>query len=173
MSSYTSPLPDDIDALKVLVQHQAVVLAEREAQLEQQRTAIERRDAKIASLEEHLKVLLARRFGASSERVPDGQLGLFNEAEAVEQPVPARLTVGAHERRHGRGRRLPEALPRVDVIHEVPETERVCPHDGTPLVPFIGEETSEQLDIVPAQVRVLRHVRRKYACPMLGAKTSW
>ena len=35
-------------------------------------------------------------------------------------------------------------------------------------------EISEQLDIVPAQVRVLRHVRKKYACPhcQLGVKTA-
>ncbi|MDQ3566281.1 MAG: IS66 family transposase zinc-finger binding domain-containing protein [Pseudomonadota bacterium] len=29
----------------------------------------------------------------------------------------------------------------------------------------IGEEISEQLDIEPAKVRVIRHVRKKYACP--------
>ena len=27
-----------------------------------------------------------------------------------------------------------------------------------------GEETSEKLDYIPAQVRVLRHIRYKYAC---------
>ena len=38
----------------------------------------------------------------------------------------------------------------------------------------IGEEISEQLDIEPAKVRVLRHVRRKYACShcQQGVKTA-
>lgn len=63
-----------------------------------------------------------------------------------------------------RGKRgpLPLALPRVDVVHDVPESERVCPC-GTPMV-HIGEEVSEQLDIIPMQVRVLRHIRKRYAC---------
>lgn len=29
----------------------------------------------------------------------------------------------------------------------------------------IGEEVSEQLDIVPMQIRVLRHLRKRYGCP--------
>ena len=29
----------------------------------------------------------------------------------------------------------------------------------------IGEETSEQLDIIPAKIQVIRHIRPKYACP--------
>jgi hypothetical protein len=41
---------------------------------------------------------------------------------------------------------------------------RVCPHDGAALRE-IGVEVSEQLDIVPQQVRVIRHERVKYACP--------
>ena len=48
--------------------------------------------------------------------------------------------------------------------HELPESERVCPHDGAVLLE-IGVEASEQLDIIPQQVRVIRHERVKYACP--------
>jgi transposase len=38
----------------------------------------------------------------------------------------------------------------------------------------IGEETSEQLDIIPARIQVLRHIRPKYACPVCaeGVKTA-
>jgi transposase len=53
---------------------------------------------------------------------------------------------------------------RVLAAHELPEAERVCPHDGARLSE-IGVEVSEQLDIVPQQVRVIRHERVKYACP--------
>lgn len=44
------------------------------------------------------------------------------------------------------------------------EAERICPHDGTPLE-RIGEATREQLDVIPAKIQVLRHIRVKYACP--------
>jgi transposase len=40
----------------------------------------------------------------------------------------------------------------------------VCAHDGTTLT-CIGEDTSEQLDIVPARIKVIVHRRKKYACP--------
>jgi transposase len=51
----------------------------------------------------------------------------------------------------------------VDIVHDVPEDQRLCPC-GTPMVE-IGEDISEQLDIVPMQVRVLRHIRKRYGCP--------
>ncbi|MCZ7599797.1 MAG: IS66 family transposase [Gammaproteobacteria bacterium] len=54
-------------------------------------------------------------------------------------------------------------MPRLEVVHELPEAERVCPHDGR-MLNDIGETISEQLDIVPATIRVIRHIRRKYAC---------
>jgi transposase len=50
------------------------------------------------------------------------------------------------------------------VNHDLPDEQKRCPHDGTPLE-VIGAERSEQLDIVPAKVQVLAHIRRKYACP--------
>jgi transposase len=58
---------------------------------------------------------------------------------------------------------LAAGLPRVDVVHDVPEADRTCAC-GTPMVE-IDEDISEQLDIVPTQVRVLRHIRKRYGCP--------
>ena len=65
--------------------------------------------------------------------------------------------------RRKRGRRpIPDDLPRVEVVHDLPESEQTCPC-GTVLV-RIGEEVSEKLDIVPAKIQVIRHIRPKYAC---------
>jgi transposase len=106
-------------------------------------------------------------FAAKSESRGGEQKDLFfNEAEALAQtaPAPRTISVPAHTRAK-RGRKpLDPALPRVVVRHELPKAERVCPHDGSRLEQ-IGVEASEQLDIVPAQVRVIRHERVKYACP--------
>ena len=44
------------------------------------------------------------------------------------------------------------------------DEQKICPQDGSALQ-CIGEETHEQLDIVPAKVTCLRHIRLKYACP--------
>jgi transposase len=67
--------------------------------------------------------------------------------------------------KRARGKRAPLAagLPRVDVLHDVPEADRTCPC-GTPMV-LIGQDISEQLDIVPMQVRVIRNIRNRYGCP--------
>jgi transposase len=54
-------------------------------------------------------------------------------------------------------------MERVEILHDLPEDEKICSTDGTPLVE-IGRETSEQLEFIPATARVLVHVRPKYAC---------
>ena len=158
-------LPEDTDELRALVAR----MAEEHAQ------ALAERDATIEHLTEQLRLAIARRFGASSERVAEAQLGLFNEAEVLaEEPKPEApegeaeesetVAVAGHRRARGKRAPLPAHLPRVEVLHELPEEQRVCPHDGTALERF-AEQTSEQLDIVPAKIQVLRHVRATYRCP--------
>jgi transposase len=83
-------------------------------------------------------------------------------SEEPEEQTP--VAVAPHTRAK-RGRRpLPEWLERVEVVHELADEDKRCPHDGTALE-RIGEESSEQLDVIPARVQVIRHVRAKYACP--------
>ena len=43
------------------------------------------------------------------------------------------------------------------------KTSRSCAHDGHPRHK-IGEDGSEQLDIVPARIQVIRNIRVKYGC---------
>jgi transposase len=126
-------------------------------------------------LKERLNKFMRKIFAAKSEVSSQSQKDMFfNEAEALgAQAQPAAqeedgkdegIDVPAHKRAK-RGRKpLDPALPRSVVRHELPESERVCPHDGATLKE-IGVEASEQLDIIPQQVRVIRHERVKYACP--------
>ena len=124
-------------------------------------------------LKEKLNAYLRKLFAARTEARTSGQSELFNEAEALAATVvePATeeapeegIEVAGHTRKK-RGRKpLDPALPREIVRHELPESERICPHDGQALVE-IGVETSEQLDIIPQQIRVIQHQRVKYACP--------
>jgi len=160
-------LPDDVDALKSLFADQATKLAEVTARNEQLATQNHRYQAQVLTLTEQLNLALARRYAASSEKLSPDQIRLFDEAELEAQAAAPTedetITIPAHARRK-RGRKpLPEALPRVEVIHELPDNERVCPHDGHPLTE-IGSVTSEQLDIIPAKIQVIRHIRKQYAC---------
>ena len=126
-------------------------------------------------LQERIKAYLHQLFAARSEARGTDQRDMFlNEAEALaptaETPVAQEgepddgIDVAGHTRKK-RGRKpLDPALPREVIRHELPEAERICGHDGTALVE-IGVEISEQLDIIPQQVRVIQHQRVKYACP--------
>ncbi len=184
-------LPDDPAALKaLLLAQQRAFEALLADQLEVQRLAQEQAsktreaelhkafEARILEIYEQLRLARRRMFGPSSESHA-GQGWLFNEAEALVDaapeasevaPLPPAAEVSTEapadtDKKKARGKRkpLPVELPRIDVIHDVPEAERTCAC-GTPMVE-IGQEISEQLDIVPMQVRVLRHIRRRYGCP--------
>lgn len=126
----------------------------------------------VSLLEERLKAHLRKLFAAKSGARGAEQKDLFfNEAEAtapagtpVAEEATPEIDVPAHTRKK-RGRKLLDPnLPREVVRHELPESERVCAHDGSMLVE-IGVEISEQLDIIPQQVRVIQHQRVKYAWP--------
>jgi transposase len=126
-------------------------------------------------LKERVDAFLRQLFAAKSEaRANPAQRDMFiNEAEALapsgqpiaEEATPDTAVVVATHNRKKRGRKpLDPYLPREIVRHELPESERICAQDGSPLVE-IGAEISEQLDIIPQQVRVIQHQRIKYACP--------
>jgi transposase len=181
-------LPDNIAILKSLLRlHNNALLAQINALQAQQisheaainaAVATVRRQAQeqITRMIEQLVLARHRQFGVSSEQLA-GQARLFDEAEALAQSTSAADdiaailpetaaddTQGKKPTRSARGKRsaLPAALPRIDVIHDVPAHQRSCPC-GTPMVE-IGQDVSEQLDIVPMQLRVLRHIRKRYGC---------
>jgi transposase len=161
------PTPEEIAALR---QALAEALERNQSLTGEMRVLRTERDL----LQEKLNKLTRRLFDSQSEASTTPQKDLFfNEAEAegsMAEPTVEEtsdddtIDVPGHKRRK-RGRKpLDPALPREVVRHELPEGERVCPHDGSALRE-IGVETSEQMDIIPQQVRVIRHERVKYACP--------
>ncbi len=118
----------------------------------------------------HLLAQLKRmKFGRSSERLPEEQLQLGLEAleseiartQAQMEKRDADLrSQGVRERRANRGQ-LPAHLPRIEVVLTPEDTN--CPCCRAPMV-TIGEDTSERLDVIPAQFRVLVTRRPKLAC---------
>lgn len=150
----TQQFPDDPQALKAL-------LAERTATLERQGHELDALKAKLAWFEEQWRLAQAKRFGAASEQAP-GQARLFDEAEAEAEPLPAEETITYRRTKRGR-RRLPADLPREQRIHDLPEAERVCTGCGAGLH-RIGEERSEELEFIPARLKVIEHVTVKYGC---------
>lgn len=158
MISVPETLPDDPAALKQLL----LALSEQVAV----------RDGQILQLREENTLLRQRLFGRKSEQTPDAatpQLALFNEAESLAEPLAEAVDADAVEeavvpstQRRGKRKPLPAELPRVEVIHELSEHQLTCECGCRKHVS--GEEVSEQLEIVPMQIRVIRHVRKVYAC---------
>jgi len=147
-------LPNNVEQLKSLI-----------VQLSQQ---LQEKEQKINSLQYQLSSALQFRFGKKSEKLLDEQLGLFDEAvltdeeKAVACAADEEITVASFIRKKGGRRPLPADLPRQQVIHDLPETEKNCACGHA--LHKIGEDKSEQFEFVPAQIKVLEHVRYKYGC---------
>jgi transposase len=168
-------LPTNVTELTALLYAQQ---AAHETELNRAIAAIER-DAqeKIQHLIEQMIQARHRMFGVSSEQLT-AQGRLFDEAETLAADTTEADDVAAipavedspadtNNKKAGkatRGKRspLPAELKRIDIVHDVPEQERTCPC-GTAMI-VIGEEVSEQLDIIPMQIQVLRHIRKRYGC---------
>lgn len=140
-------LPDDIEALK------AIILAQQEQNA--------RLEALVAAFKQAM-------FGRKSEKMDPDQFELAledietaialveTEGEANPLVTPTRAST---PRKTNRGS-LPKHLPRIEEVIEPESTVCDCGHERH----VIGEDTSERLDIVPAQFRVIVTRRPKYAC---------
>lgn len=183
MTQTANKLPDDISQLKVIIAEQVLrsrkfeeKIGEYEAELGRHREDVARKEAEMARkdveierLEEIVRLLRHHHFGRKSEVVKGDTdqlpLGFFNEVEveAVREETPSVEVKGY--RRRGKPKRvaIPDNLPREEVVIDLPEEEKFCP-EGHELK-LIGEDVSEQLDVIPAQIKVIRTIRKKYACP--------
>lgn len=124
---------------------------------------------KIEWFMEQFRLAQHRRFGASSEKSAfDGQLHIFNEAEAFadeSDEEPPVVQVAAHPRRGKNlvNDRLPEELPVETVVYDLPEEERGCPECGKEMC-AIGKELRRELKIIPAKAVIVERVRIIYGC---------
>lgn len=155
------------------------LIATKDTVISEKNTVIAQKDVLIALLEDKLRLAQIARFAQSSEKIDlmaMGQIDCFAD-EAFDLPEDAgddeTVIVPKHERRRGKRKPFPEYLPRERVVHELPEDELILAN-GMRYVK-IGEEISSQLDVVPAKVTVIEHVRYKYAVPGFeeyGVKTA-
>ncbi len=113
-------------------------------------------------------------FGKKSEKLKpedERQMLLFNEAEEgtensiddvfVETATVETTQVKSHTRKKGGRKPLPKELHREEIIHDFSDEDKSCPCCGKER-PVIGEEITEELDIIPAKVFVNKHIRKKY-----------
>ncbi len=177
----TSALPDDIGMLRALLAERDADIAERDAALAERDAALAEHNALLlnARLEiEKLRVQLAalrrERHGRSSERLEAeiGQLEML--IGDLEEDEAERDAAAAEKQRRAKGqsdkprkpalrRPLPAHLPRETVRHE-PVLACRCGCTDPDRLTCLGEDVTEVLEKTPARLKVVRHVRPRYAC---------
>jgi transposase len=170
-------LPDDPAVLQGIIGQLMNQLADAErartaqaAQLQDHAKTLQEQSQRIEQLLEYIELLRRKRFAPSADRIPDTQLGLFDETElealiaeleAALPPAPSNPPAdrGEAKPRQPVRRPLPSHLPRVERILDLPEAEKAAMGDDWEL---IGYDTSEQLAVIPRQTYVIEYKRAKY-----------
>ncbi len=131
--------------------------------IEKKSVVIVQQQTRIRLLEAFLRLEKHKRFGSSSEKYP-GQGEMFNEAElahceaAQETIEPEEDAESADEtvpkKKPGR-KGFSDLLPREQVFIDLPDEEKVGAIDT------FYSKVKEELDIVPAKVRILEYMQEK------------
>ena len=162
-------LPTDADALRALVRS---LMADLDALTSERNELTAERNALLQRIEHQQNLLLKlnrMQFGRKSERLPDDQLqlGLEDTEQAIarhsaeaEKRDPELRRRHVTKRRASRGA-LPAHLPRIEITLAPEDTTCPCCHAAMAL---IGEDSSERLDVIPVQYRVIVTRRPKFAC---------
>jgi transposase len=164
MPSSPTSLPDDIEALKAL-------LMQRDGEVQQLRDTVMTLEQalNVRSLEiEQLKLQLAKlkrmQFGRKSEKLDRKIEQLETRLEdliAEDGASEQKAVLPASNARKVARQPLPDHLPREDNVIE--PLDLACSKCGGKLKP-LGEDVSEQLELIDSAFKVIRHIRRKKAC---------
>jgi transposase len=123
---------------------------------------IEHRDGEIERLKSIIKQLQRAQFGRRSERLDPDQLGLEDlDADLAREEESAPQIKAQPDKPSSHRKPLPDHLPREDVRFDINDLTCACCGGA---LHVIGESVSEMLDWIPAQLRVIRTTRPKYAC---------
>ena len=165
--SANDSFPDDVETLKRLLQA-------RDAELARVRAQASSTEALIAHLRLTIEKMRREIYGPRSERkarlLDQMELELEElEAAAGEDELIAEqaaasadtTAVRAFTRRRPARKPFPPHLPRERVIVPGPTSCACC---GSTRLAKLGEDTTETLEVVPRQWKVVQHVREKFTC---------
>jgi transposase len=147
-----------------------VAEAETQTEIAALKARISELERLLKYYEEQLRISKHRQYGASSEKSEYDyeQLSIFNEAELLSDanvPEPELVEIAKHYRKRTRltTDKLPDDLPVEVVEHDLPKSEQLCPECGGELH-VMGRNSRQELVIIPAQVKIRKHVCKVYAC---------
>jgi transposase len=168
-------LPDDPRLLQEMIAQLQAQLAAAEQTQNAQAAELQEQRQRIDQLLEYIELLRRKRFGPSTDRIPEAQLKLFDEAElealigeleselAQTQPPTSDTTKPAGKSDPTAAppvrRPLPAHLPRVERVIDLPADTKAALGEDWHL---IGYDRSEQLAVIPRQTYVIVYLRAKY-----------
>jgi len=171
----------DVESLQAEIAALRDLLAERDARLAELAASEARLKAALLEIERiklQLAVLRRQRYGRASEKLDSEIAQLELQLEDLEEnfgeqiaasPKPATLEPAPKPRRKPAARKpLPPHLPREVVVHE-PEIACRCGSCDPARLVKLGETTTEVLEKIPVRLKVIRHIRPKYACRLCEA----
>jgi transposase len=172
VSSPFDPLPSDLAAAH------AMILAERTARVEAEALAarvqadLSSTEALIAHLKLAIEKLRRELYGSRSERkarlleqmelqLEDLEAAATEDELAAERAAARTQTVQSFQRKRPSRKPFPEHLPRERIVIAAPEN---CPCCGSRKLSKLGEDTTETLEVIPRQWKVIQTVREKFSC---------
>jgi len=163
MEAATSPLPNDVEALKALLKtalRKADEAEQRAATVEAQLAKAQARQSATEALIAHLKLQIAKlrreQYGPSAERsrrlleqmelqLEDLEADASADDLAAEAAATRSTSVTAFERRRPARKPFPEHLPRERVVVPAPCS---CPACGSTRLSKLGEDVTETLEVM-------------------------
>ncbi len=129
---------------------------------------VEALSMQLSWYEEQVRLSRRKRFGASSEKITEEQLNIFNEAELESQEgkdEPAMKDVKPHVsgKKKGHKDKLLKPLPKETIHYTLSEDERICPVCGEELHEM-KKDIRTELIVIPAKYIVREHITCSYAC---------
>jgi transposase len=137
------------------------------AEISQLKTSLAEAEKRIVIYLEQLKLNKQRQFGKKAESSEYLQLDLIFDEEPTEEviePEPeVTETITYTRKKKTVGRKLDTSiLPREQIIHDLTDEEKTCQCGGQ--LEKFGEDKSEQIEYIPAQLKVMEHICSKYTC---------
>lgn len=157
-------LMDTISQLKTM-------MAEQTELIRSLRTVIDEKTAHEAVLQEQVDYLTKKLFGTSSEKTPSdipGQLNLFNEAEAEQDPsLPEEdcIEEPSPRKKKATHAELFKGLTVHKQVIPLAEEDKICPVCGTPMERIGEEYVRSELVFTPARCEIYEYYTESYGCP--------
>ncbi|NUB05173.1 IS66 family transposase [Azospirillum sp. Vi22] len=165
-------LADDIANLRAALAQAEARADAAEAEAARARAMASNTEALIASLKLEIEKLRRELYGTRSERKArlldqlEFQLeeleATASEDELAAEQAAARITaVAAFTRKRPSRQPFPDHLPREGVVVPAPAS---CPCCGSDRLCKLGETTTETLEVIPRQWKVIQTVRERFSC---------